>query len=175
MPNMIQCTICSTRADNLSRASVFCVECNASLCDTHDIRAHSSAGDQVPNHSRQLIVNVLEQPLAGANGTLCELCDELPSDVHCRQCDADYCTGCDSDIHKPMKMQSHQRKTTDTARVVGALQTTADAPQVEIKEQQRGERYPLFSWRPTRNREHEISFELKLLGFGFKWSVMCSW
>lgn len=41
----------------------------------------------------------------------CENCEEHPAVVHCRDCDMDLCVtgGCNADLHKPTKMQSHVR------------------------------------------------------------------
>lgn len=39
----------------------------------------------------------------------CSNCDDEIAIWQCSDCEADFCTECDQQLHKPRKMESHQR------------------------------------------------------------------
>ena len=93
---MSLCVICQTYP-----AAVHCVECDLNLCygsGTYDCNSESHQSQNKKYHHRQSLLG----PNASGAG-LCELCEEYPSEVNCRDCDMKMCgssgNDCDHDAH----------------------------------------------------------------------------
>src|SRR6202035_2872125 len=43
------------------------------------------------------------------DSTLCDLCEDLQATLECTDCQHQYCTACNREIHKPARMAGHKR------------------------------------------------------------------
>ena len=127
----IQCDKCVS-----SSATAQCSDCDMKLCSKCNIELHKAswakshkrsplgstpltpathnkystmpAAVPIPIPSKS-ISNIPQSVNEIDESSICELCDDVTSTLHCNECDQDLCDGCDRDLHKPAKMQSHHR------------------------------------------------------------------
>lgn len=108
-PSCVLCDSCNERP-----AVVWCETedlhfCNEGGCNN---KWHSAPGKQ--DHHRFPVARKLIKPIivgGGEGEVMCELCEEFPAELYCRECDMNFCeeNGCDTESHLPMSKTDHVR------------------------------------------------------------------